>query len=674
MIDENFTKILGRHQLQFGGRYRHERIGISPDQSAASQTTFSGNGTALLNPNTIASNSYTAQPFTGLAIADLYLGSASSYSTTLNHSYLHYRDQEIASYFQDDFHPSSRLVLNLGLRWEIHPALHEAHNYNTSFDLANHAVVLGKPLSYYYGIGGTTAAVVAAQQAVGVKFETAQQAGLPTGILQNNFFTFSPRLGAAYRPFGSRYGTVIRGGYGNYIYPPPVRNFYADSRSNAPFSQSYTQDYTNASDSPDGLANYIIRQPQFAVAGLNSTNLISTSNVAPGVYASGFSPNYPMTYVRQASLTVEQPMRPNAVLRVTYIHNHGSNLEQYQQYNTAPSNYVYFKNTGKPLGTGPTAAVAQNPYDNTTYGTVELQGKTGYSNNDSLQVNFQRLYKNGYAFQAYYTFSAAFRAGGNGWRDSNIYPMEDFLNGPKPFADVAGENHFLNYVRDTGIPQHRLRFNGIVDLPMGSGRAFFRKSNRLANEIIGGWQLAGDATMFSQYFGLNTSNWGTPTLPHVYKHGAPVQDCRSGVCYKAYEYFNGYIAANLVNNASKGVTGLPASYSPYETPLNVAAGTNTVNVTLANGSTVSNVTYSPGPGTHPFAKTYLLGPLNWTADLSLFKVFPIREAVNVRINADFFNVFNVQGHNNPDSTTGIESLRSSFNTARQIQLSARLTF
>ncbi len=165
------------------------------------------------------------------------------------------------------------------------------------------------------------------------------------------------------------------------------------------------------------MQNYITRQPQAVTAGSTSTSsIINTSVVQPGTYASGFSTKYPVTYVQQGNLTIEEPVRLDSVVRVTYIYNHGSNLEQYQQYNTAPSNYVWFKNTGMALGTGPTASIAQNPYDNKTYGTVELQQKTGYSNDNSFQIAWQRLYRHGYAFQAYYVFSSAFRNGGNGFR------------------------------------------------------------------------------------------------------------------------------------------------------------------------------------------------------------------------------------------------------------------
>jgi len=60
--------------------------------------------------------------------------------------------------------------------------------------------------------------------------------------------------------------------------------------------------------------------------------------------------------------------------------------------------------------------------------------------------------------------------------------------------------------------------------------------------------------------------------------------------------------------------------------------------------------------------------------MSLFKVFPITEKVFFRVNVDPFNVFNVQGYNNPNSSTGVQNFLYSHNTPRQLQLTARLTF
>lgn len=93
-----------------------------------------------------------------------------------------------------------------------------------------------------------------------------------------------------------------------------------------------------------------------------------------------------------------------------------------------------------------------------------------------------------------------------------------------------------------------------------------------------------------------------------------------------------------------------------------------------------DVAYSPGPyGVNPYSHTIINGPMNWSADLSLFKVFPITERVNLRFNVDAFNVFNVQGFNNPDTTSGLETVEgngvsNSYNASRQLQLTLRLTY
>ena len=56
--------------------------------------------------------------------------------------------------------------------------------------------------------------------------------------------------------------------------------------------------------------------------------------------------------------------------------------------------------------------------------------------------------------------------------------------------------------------------------------------NRLMDELVGGFQLAGDGSITSQVFQPGAGNRG-PTHPlKVYKHKKPITDCRNGVCYK----------------------------------------------------------------------------------------------------------------------------------------------
>ncbi len=62
-LDENLTKIAGHHQFQFGGRFRHERIGYLPDRSSDS-VSYGAYATALENPS--SGTNYTATANTGM--------------------------------------------------------------------------------------------------------------------------------------------------------------------------------------------------------------------------------------------------------------------------------------------------------------------------------------------------------------------------------------------------------------------------------------------------------------------------------------------------------------------------------------------------------------------------------------------------------------------------------
>ncbi len=686
-LDENMTKILGKHQLAFGGRYRHERFGYLSDRSSDT-ITFSPLGTADYDPTTGAN--YGAKANTGYQDADFFLGSADSYSQVKNAPFGHYREQEMDFYIQDNFRVNSRLTINAGLRWEMHPAPHADNELNVTFSLKDDAIVLPAALSYYVQKGFTTQAIVNNLQNLGVKFETPQQAGIPNAGINNSFFNFNPRIGFAYTPFNTNWGTVIRGGYGEYIYPVPIRNSVRYDSANYPFTASYSQSYTSSSQSPDGLPNYILRSPQTVIAGLNSANVVNTSSVnalLPGISLDTLATNYPPAHVKEANMTIEQPFHDGSLFRITYVFTHGTNLDQNYQYNNAPSNYVYETVNGVVPPTGTYANTATRPYDQTVWGGNVLSVKTGFSNDSALQLNYQKQFKHGIAYQAYYVYSRAFRVGGNTFRDGILYPAADFAPGTLPAGLNPGTitnpsqalNRYENYRVDTAIPEHHFQFNGIVDLPVGKGKKFLHNSNRLLDALVGGYQVAFVGQLLSQSFLVNSSNWGSTSQLQTYGSSVPITDCRSGVCHPEYLWFNGYISPTVIGAAKNGISGLPANYVPYLAPINNTPGTtnygnNNVTVTLKNGTQVQTG-YSPGPaGANPFSQTAILGPYNYQADISLYKVFSITERVKFRVNVDAFNAFNIQGRVNPNTTDGTESLQTSYWTPRQIQFSARLTF
>ena len=738
LLDENLTKVIGRHQIVFGGRLTHTRQSNQPN-GLADSITWGNKPTAIYDPSSV--NNYNNIANTGYADPSLFLGSAGSYSVNLEPPRVRYHEWGTAFYVQDNFHVISRLTLNLGLRYEAHPALVTEGGLNTSFDLKNDAVVLASTPAQLIARGYTTQAIITNDNFIGMRFETPQEAGMPAGTLMNSYnWNFLPRVGAAWTISKSKYSPILRGGYGIYLYESPLADFANHPESNNPLTATYTQSYSTAAQAVDGLPNEMLRYNgpvKFGVAGLNTSGVVnsaSTTAILPGpatnIWAN--SPDWKPVHVQQANVTLEAPLPARSALRLSWVYSKTTDLDVSESYNNAPSTYQWEAATGTVPPTGSASVigtplqntysvVATNPYDNTTYGASTYHTKDGFANYNALQVSYQRLFNHGSAYQLSYVYAKSLHAGGDNYTgnsDTTVYPdanypgvlgsrgVVSFPNGPA-FAGIAPPSRpsglpaweawhemikYQLYELDPASPKLHLKFNGIYDLPVGRGKRFFPNTRRWMDEIIGGFQLAGNTSVVSQVFQPSTSNWG-PTNPLiVYKHAHKVNDCSSGVCHIEYQWYNGYISP-LLNpkdpqypgaGVSGGCTttcisGIPGNYVPYQIPIGnnptlTTFNSNNASVLLLNGKSVS-AAYDAGPnGANYTGKTFLNGPVNWVANVSIFKVFPIREGMALRLNLDAFNVFNMPGENNPDVGTGLEKYQTSYQDPRQLQITVRLTF
>ncbi len=728
LLDENLTKVIGRHQILFGGRLTHTRQSNQPN-GLADSATFGVNPTAIYDPTTQLN--YTGLPNTGYADASFFLGSAATYNVNFQAPRVNYHQWGGALYAQDNFHVNSNLVLNLGVRYEAHPALYTENGLMNSFDLKNDAVVLASTPEQLVAKGYTTQSIIDNDRYLGIQFETAQQAGMPANTLLNSYYwNFLPRLGFAWTVNGSQRSPVIRAGYGIYLYDTPLENFANHPENNNPLTATYTQSYASAAQSIDGFQNELLRYNtpvKFPVAGANSSGVVNTSSttaILPGAPTAFWSdsPDWRPTHVQQANITIEQPLPGRSALRVSWIYSESTDLDIAEAYNNAPTQFQWEAATGtippkgglSVIGTSAQntyAAVATNPYDNRTYGGNTYHTKDGFANYNAIQVNYQRLYHRGSAFQLSYVYAKAFRAGGdngNNNTDSTVYPdanypgvigsngVVSFVDGPafqgappppRPanlpvWATWHDMIQYQLYRTDPTSPKLHLKFNGIYDIPVGRNKQLFSNTSRWLNEIIGGFQLAGTLSIQSQVFQPSAANFGPVSPIQIYKHKYPITDCTSGTCRKEYLWYNGYISPLVNANTgctSNCISGLPGSYQPYQTPIDNTPGTADFNsdkvaVKLLDG-TAPTIGYDTGPNASNYtSKTFLNGPINWTADASIFKVFPVREGMFLRVNLDAFNVFNMPGENNPDVLQGIERYLNSANPARQLQITARFTF
>ena len=697
IVDNNATKIRGKHELQFGFHYRYDQLNALAEQQQNQGTHNFATGATSLFDAASARNNPLAAPFSGHNAANMYLG-IMNYSNQFVRGSFYMRAREYAVYFQDNYKVTPRLTLNLGLRWERWPAFREKNNMLTTFDPAKRAIVLGTDLDTMYQLGATLPSIVNRLQSIGTKFLTYQEAGRPQSLMSSTPRNFGPRLGFAYRAGDGKGAFVVRGGYRIAYFPIPLRPWTARMRSNAPLTARFRTSLTDAALTPDGIGNYGLRSVPTVIAGQNSRNEVALTNANSltrgSLRSSYFADSQPDPRLQDWNLTVEKELMPNVLARFAYVGNHGSNLEQYYSYNETTPDYIWFASTGLPLPTGEFSGVARRPYDQTVYGTVEEYRKTGWSNFHGVQLELERRYNKGYAYQLFYVMGNSLGAGGQGFSGTSVVPAPNqFLPGAVP-ADFDSLNRLLSYQRDTTTPKHRVRWNWIADLPFGKDKWLGGNAGRGLNALIGGWQIAGMGSFRSNYFALPTNFYPTGESIKRYGYDYPIEDCRSGACRPGYLWWNGYIPANQINSKDangrpNGVMGVPADFKPAAAPLipwgattlpaNAPANTvlsqfwdtNTAWVPLKNG-TVQRTTFNDG--LHPWRQQYLPGVGIWGLDASIFKTLALTEQVRLRFNADFFNVLNRPGNPNSIGGNGIVSTFTSGQSARELQLTLRLTW
>jgi hypothetical protein len=712
---QNYSWIKNSHTIQFGWTYHDEVQRYLPDEGNISgSANFSSMATALQSSSSGSTSAPVAVGNTGFDAANFFLGDAATYSVYLSRGVMKVDQKNYALYLQDNWRVNERLTLTPGLRWDMNPAWSDPFHLFNTFDVKNHAVVLGEPLSYYINDGSTTAQVVSNFEKVNVTFETPQQAGLKSNnFFPSNMFDFGPRMGAAYRLFDGKASFVIRGGYGMYISPLAIRTLVAQFASELPFKATFQYNPNSASYSPDGTSNYLLTHPSSIIAGLNSTNVVNTANpnsLGIGQSVTALSPNMPSTKIQEWDFIVEKELGHSMVMRFTYDGKHGSDLDQLDNINPQMTTYDWYESTLSPLPSGSYSSVARGAYDTNAYTTVNFLSKTGMSNSQMFTAQLEKRFAHGLQFQGFYTLTNAYRLGGNSFRDSPGTTAAQFLPGSVP-TDFNALNKFLNYQRDTGVPKHRVRWNFIYDLPFGHNRTFAPNAPKWLNAMIGGWSLTGSGTIMSTWFSLDSTDWGFTGAPvQVYGTKYPIDDCTATPataktpqdvrCYQGYYYWNGYISPKLINSKNaygmpNGIEGLPTNVTPAVTPLvpygapGAISGnydTNNVYITIKNSNgTTTNQLVAYNTGLNPFRNQYRLGPYNWDQDASIRKTFRLTESghVNLRVALDVFNVFNNQGlnpptTNGPTGTNGITDLNTSYGAygfqPRQCQGSFRLEF
>jgi hypothetical protein len=181
---------LGRHNLTFGGQVVGVQFNYIKNLTYSSPLalTFSNAQTGGFTTGTSLNTT------SGAAFASYILGAVSSSSVTVGVPGLGSRWLDPSFWAQDDYKINPKLTVNLGLRWDIWPAIHEVHDLWTYLNPAGQNSVTGNLGTLEFAGSGS-----------GSWYSGTHN---PSSI---NFATVSPRVGFAYA-LDSK--TVVRSSYG----------------------------------------------------------------------------------------------------------------------------------------------------------------------------------------------------------------------------------------------------------------------------------------------------------------------------------------------------------------------------------------------------------------------------------------------------------------------------
>ena len=459
-ITDNLTKTIGRHTLKAG--FEWQRLGSAILQPIAGRGTWSFSGLYTEVPTTNGGNTGLAQmlltpiPGTVPGAAD-YVGGADSVSAS-NIANTSQKHEYYAGYFQDDFKVTSKLTVNLGLRYEYFGQLIEnygnqsnfipnfvgpAHNGHSAFLLTQ------KRCNTPFSPDFMTAAATD-----GIDIVCSSQPGL--GVSQKK--NFAPRVGFAYQ-FTPKF--VARGGYG--IFYGGFENSVVGTYFDFPFQYSLGYGY-QVPNAPITFSNGSIATLETGITGIPLT----PAAVEPGgVSFTGEDYHMPTPYTQGYNLTLQYELSANNTVQLGYVGNNVHHMGTYVNPNT-PQEIL-------PPGLSP---LAYSPYpDFSSYMTYSTF--SGNSHYNSLQANYERRMGHGLSVLGNFTWSSCMNDATDVLNPTALFIYRaPFLPGVGIHGDFSRCDFDINKV---------VHLSGTYELPFGHGREFLGNSSGVLNAIAGGW-------------------------------------------------------------------------------------------------------------------------------------------------------------------------------------------
>jgi len=491
-----------KHLFKTGGEIRLMRLNQLTNGSPSG--SFSFNQAVTGGPSAIATASGT-----GFAMASFLTGWPSGGSIPYANG-VSVQSTYYGFYVQDDFRVSSKLTLNMGLRYEYESPRTERYNrttrgfaYNTPSPLKVPGMNLRGGL-IYAGVDGAA-----------------------RGLYDPDRNNFAPRFGFAY---SLNPKTIFRGGYAM-SYIPLIGSVYPDGYSNTTTMVTTQDGYTPVdrlrNPFPGGLLPLVGNSQKMLTLVGQSVSFVEPSDMVPVYHNWQFN--------------IQRELKARTMFEIAYVGGRGIHLaapptdftgavnESLNQFdpkylsmgaelNRAVDNPFYGYLTGS-LG-GRTIAQSQllRPYPH-FQGVTRNAPAFGNSVYHSVQMKLEKRMSHGVTALVAYTIA------------KNIHDLTNPQSNYNRKAERA--------LSDWDVPQ-RLTISAAWDLPFGQKRHFGANMSRALDLVVGGWTIATFNTFqagFPVGFGLSRAAAGSGSgRPNA--NGDPSAGISGPIVQRLYRYFN----------------------------------------------------------------------------------------------------------------------------------------
>ncbi len=579
-FNDNYTWIKGRHTMKFGFDFR--RLRAAADVNFFGEDDygrFSFNGT-----------------FSGDDFADFLLGLPNQSSLAKTGLDTDGRSRHYSLYAQDSFKATSKLTLELGLRWEYHRPFEDAAYNITNFDRAvpvtGRVIIPTAPEAAKLTAPGFALSINACPAPNATQFNlpctpflTAKDAGFPEYLRFPDKRNFNPRFGFAYRPFGGA-KTVVRGGFGVYTMTVLGAVFYSLTAIHGSDIRTFVNGLSGGRP--------LFQWPQISTGGSG----VGTPTYGNAYFGTAVQPTYRDPYLMQYSLTLEQDLGWSSGLRVSFIGNRGVQLPWAPDLNQPQPSTTPF--TQRPLTDRPF------PYWERIY-SRDTGGNSVYN---SAQVEFIHRYRSGLTFDSGWTWANSL---------SDVNGASSGYTGETGGGRVADSLHRRLDRGPVGpIRRHRWTTTAIYELPFGHGRPMLNQAHPVVNAIAGGWSVSGILLLQTGPYLTALMSGGDPSGSNGPARGNQRPDAIG--------------QANLDNPTADVWWNRDAFICPGRTP----GAADRFSCNVAPIGRFGNA----GTGT-------LLGPGTVALNFGFAKHFPIREGMRLRFEGSFTNLPNHPNLNDP---------------------------